>query len=158
VPTDNLTVLVQNRPTLPIVSATGSCPETEVNGPFQSHPLWLIPNERSRATKKCPALRLAPREAQIVAVGSHPYLPFMSAAVWISERNEIIAGAMSDHADIGREVLIRIWSLDAPGINRAAIFRAQDEQSVAVTQFGPWDGRAVGGVILIPLCLPGGEC
>lgn len=125
-----------------------------VQGPFEPHPVRLIPAERNRATEAYGAVRFAPPVARIVAVGGHPYLPFMSAVVWVSERNEIVAAVESDNYDVGRDVLVRIWGLHSAGINRAVALKRHGRGSAGFANFGAWDGMPLAGVILFPLDRP----
>lgn len=127
------------------------------NRPFRnSKPLWLISAERNRATEGFP-LHLAPGNARIVGVGAHDVLP-MKAVVFVSEENQISVAIESDVFDLGREVLIRIWTLDSPGINRTARFEQGNDGIVATAQFGLWDGLPLSGVTLFPLSKAGEEC
>ncbi len=128
-----------------------------ISRPFRnSKPLWLISAERNRATEGFP-LHLAPGNARIVGAGAHDVLP-MKAVVWVSRENQISVAVESDAFDLGRAVLVRIWTLDSPGINRAARFEQGNGGIVATAQFGSWDGLPLSGVTLFPLSKAGEEC
>lgn len=135
---------------------TGTASTNGIYGPFQSHALRLMPAQRCRATEGYP-LYLAPDTARIVAVGSLNHQPW-AAVAWVSDQNEVFAAVESDRFDLGREVLIRIWTSETSGINRAAVFQPWKRGSVAVATFGPWNGLPVAGVALFPLGKAGDEC
>jgi hypothetical protein len=143
-----------------LVALPKDCPQiaTERQA-YSAWPISLLPAERNRATEAYPAVGLAPSGARIVAVGQHNVIRCMTAAAWVIDIDrKLFAGVESDKFELGREVLVRLYTLDTPGINRAATFEPLDGRAVALAEFGLWDGKPVGGIVLFALMKPGEEC
>jgi len=120
-------------------------------------PVWLIPTRRSPATEAFVPLDRVPRNAEILAVGRHGVFNIFAVA-WLSPDNEIIVTVTGTHWELGRTILVHLYS--KAGIKSgSAVFEAEGGCAIAtVVIFGEHDGSPVAGLTLIHGVEAGEEC